>query len=132
MARPPQQQYKLTPEAKRLAIVFSEYEGPQLAFCKVLTISQSTLSKMLNSIYPVTLPVIKAVCNKLGYSPEWFINGKGEKKRKPGDVKLLTEIAMLRTEMDIMLQLNMRLQARMESYELELEKTKVSQPVSTK
>ena len=109
-----------SPESKRLAIVLAEFEGGQEAFAKTVKVDQSSISRMINGKRELSLKVIKGVCYALGYSPEWFINGTGSKKKRPDDVKLITEISMLRAEMDIMLQMNKRLQARMDGYENEL------------
>jgi hypothetical protein len=59
----------------------------------------------------------------LKYSPEWLILGTGEKSiNKPESAKLITEIQMMRTEVDI-------LQARMRAYEIELQELKQQYPV---
>jgi transcriptional regulator with XRE-family HTH domain len=114
----------LTPEAKRLVIVFNEFGGSQTSFAALLGISQSSLSRMMDSRQPITNQVIKIICFKLGYSPEWFINGTGNKKASKDDVKLITEVSMLRVEMEIMLQKNILMDARMKAYENELDELK--------
>ena len=107
-----------TPESKRLAIVFADYGGTQEGFAKLLETSRSNVMRMISGETPVSIKVIKIVCFKLGYSPEWFIMGTGPKKSKGQDgTKLVTEVQLLRTEMDIMLNKNKQLEARMKAYE---------------
>eukprot|EP01037_Dinobryon_pediforme_P011464 gene11464-11556_t len=69
----------------------------------------------------INFSVIRAICIDLGYSSEWFLLGTGDKKRKGNEAKLVTEIQMLRAELDISQKLNMKLQARMTGIELEYE-----------
>jgi hypothetical protein len=62
----------------------------------------------------VSYYLIRKLCFQLKYSPEWLIIGTGEKKiNKPETAKLITEIQMLRTEVDI-------LHARMRVFEVQL------------
>lgn len=92
----------LTPEAKRLNIVFKDYGGSQESFARLLGVTQGSVSRMLKGEYPITLKVAKAVCYKLGYEPKWFIIGEGKKKGigdKPG--KIITDIAEFKTDLDI-------------------------------
>jgi len=115
---------KLTPEAKRLRIVYEECKAAGLVrnsseFAEVLGIDQGSYSKMSNGIYPVNFLVVKNICYKLGYSPAWFINGEGRRKTDKEDVKLVTEVSMLRSEIDIIKNLYLKLQARMAGYEKE-------------
>ncbi len=96
----------ITAQVKRLMIVYNDYlkehpEGSQITFAKLVNMSQSTVSRMLNGEYPINRRMTDAVCLKLGYSPDWFIRGLGEKKVEPDTTRLITEIQILRAEYDI-------------------------------
>ncbi|MDB5150097.1 MAG: family transcriptional regulator, partial [Mucilaginibacter sp.] len=70
--------------------------------------------KVINKKQDISYYLIRKLCFQLKYSPEWLILGTGEKMiNKPESAKLITEIQMMRTEVDI-------LQARMRAYEMEL------------
>jgi len=88
-------------------------------FAKILGVSPRSAMRMLNGEQDINYTVISAVCLKLGYSPTWFLLGTGDKKLKGNEAKLITEIQMLRTEMDIGAKLNLKLQARMTGIEME-------------
>jgi transcriptional regulator with XRE-family HTH domain len=93
----------ITPDAKRLNTVFLEYGGSQNSFAKVLEVTQSYLSRMLTGEYPLTLKVVKNICYKLGYLPEWMLSGQGPKRRKgerPG--KIMMDIAEFKTDLEIL------------------------------
>jgi transcriptional regulator with XRE-family HTH domain len=99
---------------KRLRIIIKTCGG-QVKFAKACGISQSLVSLMLSGDREVNFTVITAVCHDLGYSPEWIIQGTGEKKLdKKDSTKLVTEIQLLRTEVEL-------LHARMRHYEKEFE-----------
>lgn len=77
-------------------------------------VDQGFISKVINQKQDVSYYLIRKLCFQLKYSPEWLILGSGEKKiNKPDSAKLITEIQMMRTELDI-------LHARMRAYEVEL------------
>src|SRR3569833_148349 len=98
---------------KRLKIIVNEHGG-QLALANAIGVDQGFISKVINRKQEVSYYLIRKLCFQLKYSPEWLIIGTGEKKLdKPDSAKLITEIQMLRTEVDI-------LQARMRVYEIEL------------
>ena len=98
---------------KRLKIIVKEYGG-QLALANAIGVDQGFISKVINQKQEVSYYLIRKLCFTLKYSPEWLIIGTGEKKLdKPESAKLITEIQMLRTEVDI-------LQARMRVYEVQL------------
>lgn len=117
---------QLTPDAKRLIIVIEESGYDQKSFAAAAKVGQASVSRMVNGTQPIPLRVVKFVCYNLGYSPEWFVNGTGNKKKRSDDVKLVSEINMLRVEMNIMLAKNKMLEARMKSYEDELKDIKNS------
>jgi transcriptional regulator with XRE-family HTH domain len=99
---------------KRLRIVIKACGG-QSKFAKVCGISQSLVSLMLSGEREVNFTMIRGACHELGYSPEWLIMGTGEKMLAGNDgTKLVTEIQILRTEVEL-------LHARMKSYEREFE-----------
>ena len=99
---------------KRLRIIIKTCGG-QVKFAKSCGISQSLVSLMLSGDREVNFNVITGVCHELGYSPEWVILGTGEKKVDGKDSpKLVTEIQILRTEIEL-------LHARMRHYEREFE-----------
>ncbi len=107
----------ISAEAKRLSIVFEEFKEANLGnnsvdFSKYIGIDQGTFSKIINGKYPINLTVIRGVCYKLGYNPEWFINGTGKKKANFKDKSTLTEVQMLRAEIDILTSRIKRLEAR--------------------
>jgi len=102
---------------KRLKIIVKEHGG-QLALANAIGVDQGFISKVINRKQEVSYYLIRKLCFQLKYSPEWLIIGTGEKKLdKPGSAKLITEIQMLRTEVDI-------LHARMRVYEMQLEELK--------
>ncbi|HJP62440.1 MAG TPA: helix-turn-helix transcriptional regulator [Mucilaginibacter sp.] len=97
---------------KRLKIIVKDHGG-QLALANAIGVDQGFISKVINRKQEVSYYLIRKLCFQLKYSPEWLIVGTGEKKLdKPDSAKLITEIQMLRTEVDI-------LQARMRVYEIE-------------
>lgn len=108
-----------TPESRRLQVVQKDYDKSARSFAKILGLSPRSCMRMLNGEQDINYMVISVVCLKLGYSPNWFVLGIGDKKLKGNEAKLITEIQMLRTEMDITSKLNLRLQARLAGVEQE-------------
>lgn len=105
---------------KRLKIIVKEHGG-QLALANAIGVDQGFISKVINRKQEVSYYLIRKLCFQLKYSPEWLIIGTGEKKLdKPDSAKLITEIQMLRTEVDI-------LHARMRVFEIELNELKKTQ-----
>lgn len=107
----------LSPEAKRFYRVFIDQGGNQVAFARDLKVSQSTVSRILSGERPLTENVIRPICYKWGYSSEWLLLGKGNKKAKIDKANLITEISMLRTEIDILANRLEAMAARMKAYE---------------
>ncbi|MDB5134187.1 MAG: hypothetical protein JWP37_790 [Mucilaginibacter sp.] len=102
---------------KRLKVIVKEHGG-QLALANAIGVDQGFISKVINKKQEVSYYLIRKLCFQLKYSPEWLIIGTGEKKlNKPDSAKLITEIQMLRTEVDI-------LHARMRIYEIQLNELK--------
>jgi len=102
---------------KRLKVIVKE-NGGQLGLAGAIGVDQGFISKVINKKQDVSYYLISKLCFTLKYSPEWLILGTGEKKiNKPGSAKLITEIQMMRTELDI-------LHARMRAYEMELKQLK--------
>ena len=98
---------------KRIKVIVKEHGG-QLALANAIGVDQGFISKVINKKQDISYYLIRKLCFQLKYSPEWLISGTGEKQiNKPESAKLITEIQMLRTEVDI-------LHARMRAYELEL------------
>jgi transcriptional regulator with XRE-family HTH domain len=98
---------------KRLKVVVKEHGG-QLGLAGTIGVDQGFISKVINKKQDISYYLIRKLCFQLKYSPEWLILGTGEKMiNKPESAKLITEIQMMRTEVDI-------LQARMRAYEMEL------------
>ncbi|MDN5287726.1 MAG: family transcriptional regulator [Mucilaginibacter sp.] len=98
---------------KRLKVVVKEYGG-QLGLAGAIGVDQGFISKVINQKQDISYYLIRKLCFQLKYSPEWLILGTGEKKiDKPESAKLITEIQMMRTEVDI-------LHARMRAYEMEI------------
>lgn len=98
---------------KRMNVIVKE-NGGQLALANAIGVDQGFISKIVNRKQEMSYYLIRKLCFQLKYSPEWLILGTGEKKiNKPESAKLITEIQMLRTEVDI-------LHARMRAYEMEL------------
>lgn len=113
-----------TPISRRLALVIKENFKSTRAFARVAEVDESYIRKMVKGENDLNYAVIKAVCLKLGYSPTWLLFGTGNKKYKGNEAKLVTEISMLRTEIDIAIKLNMRLQARLTGVEGEYKELK--------
>src|ERR1700739_5070734 len=110
---------------KRLKIIVKEHGG-QLALANAIGVDQGFISKVINRKQEMSYYLIRKLCFQLKYSPEWLILGTGEKKiNKPDSAKLITEIQMMRTELDI-------LQARMRAFELELDELRVNNQLNTK
>ncbi|MEO8887297.1 MAG: helix-turn-helix transcriptional regulator [Mucilaginibacter sp.] len=102
---------------KRLKIIVKEHGG-QLALAGAIGVDQGFISKVINKKQEVSYYLIRKLCFQLKYSPEWLILGTGDKKiNKPEAAKLITEIQMLRTEVDI-------LHARMRAFEIEIKEIK--------
>ena len=102
---------------KRLKVIVKE-NGGQLGLAGAIGVDQGFISKVINKKQDVSYYLIRKLCFQLKYSPEWLILGTGEKKiNKPESAKLITEIQMMRTELDI-------LHARMKAYEMELSELK--------
>lgn len=98
---------------KRLKVIVKEHGG-QLALAHAIGVDQGFISKVINKKQDVSYYLIRKLCFQLKYSPEWLILGTGEKKiNKPESAKLITEIQMMRTELDI-------LHARMRTFEMEI------------
>ena len=95
---------------KRFRVVVKD-NGGQLALAKAIGVDQGFISKVVNKKQDMSYYLIRKLCFDLRYSPQWLILGSGDKKiAKPENAKLVTEIQMLRTEVDI-------LHARMKAYE---------------
>ena len=104
---------------KRLKVVVKD-NGGQLALAGAIGVDQGFISKVINKKQEVSYYLIRKLCFQLKYSPEWLILGSGDKKvHKPESAKLITEIQMMRTELDI-------LHARMKAYEMEISDLKAA------
>ncbi|MFI5157662.1 MAG: hypothetical protein ACHQF4_02285 [Sphingobacteriales bacterium] len=113
----------MTDEAviKRLKVIVKEHGG-QLGLANTIGVDQGFISKVINRKQEMSYYLIRKLCFQLKYSPEWLILGTGEKMiNKPDSAKLITEIQMLRTEVDI-------LHARMRAYEIELSTLRTEYP----
>ncbi|MBE9584315.1 helix-turn-helix transcriptional regulator [Mucilaginibacter sp. JRF] len=98
---------------KRLKVIVKEHGG-QVGLASAIGVDQGFISKVINQKQEMSYYLISKLCFQLKYSPEWLILGTGDKKINKADgAKLITEIQMLRTEVDI-------LHARMRAYEIEL------------
>ena len=109
----------MTDEAviKRLKVIVKEHGG-QLGLANTIGVDQGFISKVINRKQEMSYYLIRKLCFQLKYSPEWLILGKGEKMvNKPESAKLITEIQMMRTEVDI-------LHARMRAFEIEMKELK--------
>jgi transcriptional regulator with XRE-family HTH domain len=105
---------------KRIKIIVKEHGG-QLALAGVISVDQGFISKVINKKQEVSYYLIRKLCLQLKYSPEWLILGTGDKNiNKPESAKLITEIQMMRTELDI-------LHARMRAFEMEIKELKGEQ-----
>jgi transcriptional regulator with XRE-family HTH domain len=98
---------------KRIKIIVKDHGG-QLALANVIGVDQGFISKVINKKQEVSYYLISKLCYQLKYSPDWLILGTGEKKLNTAESpKLITEIQMMRTELDI-------LHARMRAFEMEI------------
>jgi len=110
---------------KRLKVVVKEHGG-QLGLAGAIGVDQGFISKVINKKQDISYYLIRKLCFQLKYSPEWLILGTGEKMiNKPESAKLITEIQMMRTEVDI-------LQARMRAYEMELKELRAQLHIEDK
>lgn len=106
---------------KRLKVIVKEHGG-QVGLAAAIGVDQGFISKVINRKQEMSYYLIRKLCFQVRYSPEWLILGTGEKKiNKQEGAKLITEIQMLRTEVDI-------LHARMRAYEIELTELKNQLP----
>ncbi|TSJ40231.1 helix-turn-helix transcriptional regulator [Mucilaginibacter corticis] len=104
---------------KRLKVIVKDHGG-QLALAGAIGVDQGFISKVINKKQEVSYYLISKLCFQLKYSPEWLILGTGEKKiTKAESPKLITEIQMMRTELDI-------LHARMRAFEMEIKELRDS------
>ena len=102
---------------KRLKVIVKDHGG-QLALANTIGVDQGFISKVINQKQEVSYYLISKLCFQLKYSPEWLILGTGDKKiNKAESPKLITEIQMMRTELDI-------LHARMRAFEMEIKELK--------
>ncbi len=102
---------------KRIKIIVKEHGG-QLALAGTIGVDQGFISKVINKKQEVSYYLIRKLCLQLRYSPEWLILGTGDKSiNKPESAKLITEIQMMRTELEI-------LHARMRAFEMEIKDLK--------
>ena len=102
---------------KRLKVIVKEHGG-QLSLAGAIGVDQGFISKVINKKQDVSYYLIRKLCFQLKYSPEWLILGTGEKKiNKPESPKFVTEIQIMRTELDI-------LHARMRAFEMEVKELK--------
>jgi transcriptional regulator with XRE-family HTH domain len=102
---------------KRIKVIVKDHGG-QLALAGAIGVDQGFISKVINKKQEVSYYLISKLCFQLKYSPEWLILGTGEKKiNKTESPKLITEIQMMRTELDI-------LHARMRAFEIEVKELK--------
>jgi len=107
---------------KRLKVIVKD-NGGQLALAHLIGVDQGFISKVINKKQDMSYYLIRKLCFQLKYSPEWLILGTGNKQiLKQESAKLITEIQMLRTEVDI-------LHARMKAYEMELQAIKPPNPL---
>ncbi|MGF7082705.1 helix-turn-helix domain-containing protein [Mucilaginibacter sp. UYCu711] len=98
---------------KRIKIIVKDHGG-QLALANAIGVDQGFISKVINKKQEVSYYLISKLCYQLKYSPDWLILGTGEKKLNMAESpKLITEIQMMRTELDI-------LHARMRAFEMEI------------
>ena len=100
---------------KRFRIVFKEFQRDnpgfgQIEFAEKLKMTQSMVSYNLSGRVAIGKKALDGVVKELGYSPAWFVNGEGDKKVAADKTKLLTEIQMLQTEVDILRALVEKLQ----------------------
>ncbi|QTE37559.1 helix-turn-helix transcriptional regulator [Mucilaginibacter gossypii] len=110
---------------KRLKVVVKEHGG-QLGLAGAIGVDQGFISKVINKKQDISYYLIRKLCFQLKYSPEWLILGTGEKIiNKPESAKLITEMQMMRTEVDI-------LQARMRAYEMELKELRAQLHIEDK
>src|SRR6195952_3795277 len=99
---------------KRLKVIVKD-NGGQLGLAQAIGVDQGFISKVVNKKQEMSYYLIRKLCFQLKYSPEWLILGTGDKKiSKQGSAKLITELQMLRTEVDI-------LHARMRAFEIQLQ-----------
>jgi hypothetical protein len=117
------------PESRRLQTVIKDqakepHGKSNRAFARFVGISEGYLRRMLKGDYEMNYTVINAICVRLGYSPTWLLFGTGDKKMKGGEAKLVTEMQMLRTELDITAKLALLQKARMTGVEKEYEELK--------
>jgi hypothetical protein len=104
---------------KRLKVIVKDHGG-QLALAGAINVDQGFISKVINKKQEMSYYLIRKLCFQLKYSPEWLILGTGEKKLNKAETpKLITEIQMLRTEVDI-------LHARMRAFEIEIKELKAN------
>ncbi len=114
----------VTPEAKRFQVVKKDLKESLRGLGSMLGVSHVSIRRMLTGEQELNFSVISGICTKFGYSPSWLILGIGDKMIKGVEGKLVTEIQILRMEMDITANLNLRLQSRLTAMEKEQDELK--------
>jgi transcriptional regulator with XRE-family HTH domain len=88
------------PIIKRIRLIIKEHGG-QNKLAKIINVDQGFISRVANGKYEVTMHLIRPLVN-MGYAPEWLLLGTGEKKKEKDGKKLITEIASLMDEIELM------------------------------
>jgi hypothetical protein len=88
------------PIIKRIRLIIKEHGG-QNKLSKIINVDQGFISRVVNCKYDVTMHLIRPLVN-MGYAPEWLLLGTGEKKKEKDGKKLITEIASLMDEIELM------------------------------
>jgi transcriptional regulator with XRE-family HTH domain len=88
------------PIIKRIRLIIKEHGG-QNKLAKIINVDHGFISRVANGKYEVTMHLIRPLVN-MGYAPEWLLLGTGEKKKEKDGKKLITEIASLMDEIELM------------------------------
>jgi transcriptional regulator with XRE-family HTH domain len=92
---------------KRFAIILKENELTYRDMAELLTkgspfkLSHVTLYNAASGKQPLSAKVLSRICFVMGYSPNWILTGRGEKKARKEDNKIITDIQQFRVELSV-------------------------------
>jgi hypothetical protein len=117
-----------SPMVKRLFVIMNEGENGKpysaKSFGKKLNMSDTAVLNFINGEVKKTSRIISDVPAVFGYASEWWLHGTGPKKKGPEQRFTINDIKELSAEINLVKNLNLRLQSRMDSYEKEIQELK--------
>lgn len=93
--------------AKRLAIIMKENDLAYRGLADILnngskdTITYATVFHSVTNKHKISRKLVSRICYVMGYSPNWILSGRGEKKVRKEDTKIITDIQQFRVELSM-------------------------------